>query len=216
MTLLCKFTKLGSNKELKLAIHVKEANFNTKCSVLVNTTDIKQSIEEYKADLMKQVENFQEGKSGWNFDSVIQLHKWNPLKGSSYIELPKYIQNKKACINVKNTDQKCFLYSVILNDHPTISHVERGEKVFKNYIDKYNDDNINYPMSLDQIPIFEKQNNKMINVYTYRWITDEKTQKQKLKVYLVCSGCKQRSTKLKEELTDSLPYKNIALDKIPA
>ena len=110
---------------------------------------------------------------------MINIYKWKPLKGSSYIELPKFIQNKKACLNVKNTNQKCFLYSVILHDNPTIRNIDRGERVFKNYIHNYNDEGIIYPMTLDQISIFEKQNNKMINVYDYQWITDEKTQKQK-------------------------------------
>ena len=109
---------------------------------------------------------------------MINIYRWKALRGSSYIELPKFIQNKKACLNVKNNDEKCFLYSVILHDNPTIKNINRGEQVFKNYIDKYNDDGINYPMTLDQIPKFEQQNNKTINVYAY-----EETEKEKLDMY---------------------------------
>jgi len=112
---------------------------------------------------MVKIEKFVANKSGWVFYDikclVINIYRWKPLKGSSYIEWPKYIQNKKVCLNVKNTDQKCFLYSVILHDNPTIRNIDRGERVFNNYIDKYNNDGINYPMTLDQIPKFEKQNN---------------------------------------------------------
>ena len=52
----------------------------------------------------------------------------------------------------------------------------------KNYIDKYNNhyDGINYPMTLDQIPKFEQQNNKTINVYEYELTTDTETKKEKL------------------------------------
>ena len=146
--------------------------------------DIDQSIEEYKEDLMRQISEFEAKQSGWVFDSVIFLetnvYKWKPLKGSSYIDLPDIIKNKKACLNVKNTDEKCFLYSVILHDNPTIKHIDRGERVFKNYIDKYNNDGINYPMTLDQISKFEKQNNKTINVYTCEITFDEESKKQRL------------------------------------
>ena len=69
---------------------------------------------------------------------------------------------------MKNKDEKCFLYSVILHDHPTIKHIDRGENVFKKYVDLYDSTGINYPMTLNQISKFEKQNNKTINVYDYK------------------------------------------------
>ena len=39
---------------------------------------------------------------------------------------------------------------------PTIRNIDRGERVFTNYIDKYNNDGIDYPMTLEQISKFEK------------------------------------------------------------
>ena len=181
-TLLCKFY-LSTDEEQQLT----EKNFNTACRTIVNTMDIDQSIEEYKEDLMRQISEFEAKQSGWVFDSVIfleiNIYKYRPLKGSSYIDLPDIIKNKKACLNVKNTDQKCFLYSVILHDNPTIRNIDRGERVFKSYIDKYNNDGIDYPMTLEQISKFEKQNNKTINVYTYDIISDEETKKEKIDPY---------------------------------
>ena len=51
--------------------------------------------------------------TGWHFHSVINLElhtaEWAPLRGSSYIELPKELKNKNAIINMKNDDNKCFL-----------------------------------------------------------------------------------------------------------
>ena len=53
--------------------------------------------------------------TGWRFHSVINLElhtsEWVPLRGSSYIELPKELKNKNAIINMKNEDNK-FLYGV--------------------------------------------------------------------------------------------------------
>jgi hypothetical protein len=76
-------------------------------------------------------------------------------------------------------------------------NIDRGERVFKNYIDKYNDDGINYPMTLDQIPKFEQQNNKTINVYGYELTTDEETKKEKLDMYPIYLS-KNKITNYKE------------------
>ena len=39
---------------------------------------------------------------------VVNIYKFNPMRGSSYIDLPPFIKNKKACINVENKDDECF------------------------------------------------------------------------------------------------------------
>ena len=50
--------------------------------------------------------------TGWHFVKIInlQLHttRYTPLKGSSYIKLPKFLESKGAIINMKNDDDKCF------------------------------------------------------------------------------------------------------------
>lgn len=43
---------------------------------------------------------------------LIKISKFQPLVGSSYMELPEWLANKKCCINVKNNDQLCFAYSI--------------------------------------------------------------------------------------------------------
>jgi len=63
---------------------------------------------------------------GWKRISV-QLSNYKPIKGSSYLPLPKYFANKKAIINIKNTDNKCFAYSVAAHLHPVNVHPERPQ-----------------------------------------------------------------------------------------
>ena len=43
----------------------------------------------------------------------IFVTKVQTLNGKSYKELPDFIKNKKAIINIKNDDNNCFLYSVL-------------------------------------------------------------------------------------------------------
>ena len=50
-------------------------------------------------------------------DEIIEVQintaEYQPLLGSSYINLPKLISDKKAVVNVQNNDQKCFMWSIL-------------------------------------------------------------------------------------------------------
>ena len=52
--------------------------------------------------------------TGWVFHSVVQLElhivDYQPLRGGSYIDLPQYIKNKQAVINMKNKRAMMALY----------------------------------------------------------------------------------------------------------
>ena len=76
------------------------------------------------------------------FDSVdsfyYRLHKISLNRGSSYTDSPKWLKNKKATINPKNNDDKCFQYAitVALNHEQIKSHSERISNI-KPLIDQY-------------------------------------------------------------------------------
>ena len=82
-------------------------------------------------------QEFQREGSGWAIDEVLYLKlmiaKYVPLKGSQYIDLPPKVKNSKAVINIKNDDDKCFLWSVLAyiyeaNDHRyRVKHYEPHE-----------------------------------------------------------------------------------------
>ena len=46
---------------------------------------------------------------------VLEVHtvSYKPLRGETYIPLPKELADKKAIINVQNKDNKCFLWCVL-------------------------------------------------------------------------------------------------------
>ena len=43
----------------------------------------------------------------------INFHRLVLTRGSSYNELPEWIQNKKAVINPQNKDEECFKWAVM-------------------------------------------------------------------------------------------------------
>ena len=69
-------------------------------------------VEQYMTSLTQAT-----GASDWVFRRIIKFTLSSTViksaLGKSYIELPKVIQNKKATINIKNDDDKCFDYALI-------------------------------------------------------------------------------------------------------
>ena len=78
-------------------------------------------------------------------------------------------KKKKAIINPKNTNDKCFQYAatVALNYQEIESHPERVSNI-KPFINKYNWQGIYCPSKIDDWKTFEKNNptNAVNNLYT--------------------------------------------------
>ena len=94
----------------------------------------------------------------------------SPQKETSYIDLPKFIMLKRAVINVKNKDNRCFEYAILSAQHNEKiknSHHSRPSQ-YKDYLNKLNFTGIEFPVSLEDIDKFEKQNPAIyVNVFGY-------------------------------------------------
>ena len=96
------------------------------------------------------------------------MAKYTPLKASSYIPLPKKLKTKKAIVNMKNSDNKCFMWSILAGIHkvPLHSHPERTHH-YQEFQDELNFEDIEFPITIDKIGKFERQNNISVNVFGY-------------------------------------------------
>ena len=110
-------------------------------------------IEElFKSLLQRYQKGLEESVRGieFNFDSVdalyYDLNKISLSRGKSYIDSPKWLKNKKAAINPKNNDDKCFQYTltVALNYQNIKNNPERISRI-KPFIDQYNWKEIDFP-----------------------------------------------------------------------
>lgn len=151
----------NDNQEIK--------SFSTKNISLHFNYDFNKIFSEIESELMKKMEEFQERDSGWTFLNnshfEININKYQPLSGSKYTALPRFIKNKKACLNIQNNDEYCFLWCVTAALHPTKIHPERVSS-YPNFQDLFNTENMNFPVSFADITIFEKNNpNITVNVY---------------------------------------------------
>ena len=128
--------------------------------------------------------------SGWVFVKVekLVLHttRWETVNAGSYIELPQALKNRKAIINMKNQDDKCFMWCVLRALNPKDNHPERIDNDLKNKVDTLNMEGIQYPVSLRAIDRFEHLNPE-ISITVLGYNEEEKVYPLKVSKY---TGCK--------------------------
>ena len=117
-----------------------------------------------------KIESYTKDGSEWYLKEIVQLEihttEHKPLKGSSYIDLPKWIKDKKAIINIKNKDNKCFLWCILRYLHPKERDAEWiGD--LKKYENSLNTKGITFPIGENDINKFENLNPDLpgINVF---------------------------------------------------
>ena len=160
---------------LKNDEEVKEPKyFNTKGHSIFKSTDLKLWYEKFICEkVLNDIEEFEQKESGWSLSSILNLtvfiKKYQPMHGgSSFIELPKSVKNKRACINVKNkNDNECFKWSILAG---LFSHLYPQQKnknktsTYQTHEKELNFSGIDFPVQPRQISKFEKQNDVSVNV----------------------------------------------------
>ena len=103
------------------------------------------------------------------FDKILQTdiscHRLMLTRGSSFIKLPDWLAKKKAILNPKNLDEKCFKWAVIagLKWEEIDCHLERVSKLRK-YENEFDWSGITYPVSTKNISKFETRNRIGVNL----------------------------------------------------
>ena len=104
--------------------------------------------------------------SNFVFESVkilyYHIHKTNLKRGKSYIKSPDWMLNKRATINPKNKDNKCFQYSItVALNHQKIGNNPERILNIKPFIDNYNWKGIDFPAGVKGWEKFEKNNKEV-------------------------------------------------------
>ena len=119
--------------------------------------------------IVQKIEKFTKEGSGWMIDKCntlfLNIAKYEPLKGSSYIPLPEVLAHKKAIINVKNQDQECLRWALRSALFPAKNNLNCPYSYPKQ--DNLNMEGIDFPTPISQINKIERQNNIALNVYGY-------------------------------------------------
>ena len=145
---------------------IKDFPFHSEIEINVEGTNENEIYTTMTDTILERIANLINGSSGggsgWIFYKIIKLEihtvSYRPLRGNTWIPLPKELADKKAIINMKNQDNKCFMRNVLRALNPTNNHSERIDKELMEKEDTLNMKGIEYPVSLKDIDRFEKQN----------------------------------------------------------
>ena len=192
----------NSNRNIKtiLYLHVlmsqgeriQEFAFHSKgLKLILEGTDENEIYDEMVEEILEEIDMARDAEgSGWRFEKVekLVLHttRWEPVNAGSYIELPQELKNRKAIINMKNQDDKCFMWCVLRALNLKDRDNERIDNDLKNKVDTLNMEGIQYPVSLRGIDRFEHLNPE-ISITVLGYNEEEKVYPLKVSKY---TGCK--------------------------
>ena len=164
--------KVTFKKNSKNEIIIKTAYFNSKPKTIINKTQITEELQSSKHEILNITAQWISEGSGWTIESVdnhyLNIVQYEPMKGSSYIELPQELNNpKKGLINLKNNDNECFRWCHIRYLNPQDKNPQRIKKSDKEFIKKLDYSGIEFPVATKQYNKIEKQNEININVFGY-------------------------------------------------
>lgn len=101
---------------------VVEPHFRSLCMTTVNPHELERQLQEANQKVKDSLAIYQKEGSGWVLNEILHMDlnmaQYTPLKGLSYIPLPKKLNTKKGVVNIKNSDNKCFMWSVLAGLHP--------------------------------------------------------------------------------------------------
>ena len=131
---------------------------------------IKQKFDEFIERTKGEIENWSEKGSGWEVERImvayVNVARYQPLRGGTYLPLPAKLANKKAIVNVQNRDNERLKWSLRAALFPPKDgkHAERPSKYSVN--DGINYGGIDFPKPVKQTDKLEAQNKKLaINVF---------------------------------------------------
>lgn len=179
-----------------------------------------QFVQGMNANMIRNCEEFEVTVgSGWRIQAILEYYinisKYSPVSGSSFIELPAFLKKCKSrfCINVKNNDNKCFLYAILSLLYPAETNPNRASNYDK-YITKDKKgvitsvegvnipEGVKFPIEINAIKNFEKINDFKINVYNHveedaqqgkpcirpLYVSEFPNKSKQLNLLLICNG----------------------------
>jgi hypothetical protein len=137
------------------------SRFANPLAILLRPDEIDHQLDDAASTIMGRIEDFIQLGSGWSLHKINEAQvcfaSFNPIGGSSYIATPRHLASTKGIINVRNTDNRCFLYAILAQLYPVAENTERASKYMK-HLSKLNVTGITFPMTVQQIDKFEKLN----------------------------------------------------------
>ena len=132
----------------------------------------KSGLDKSFQEILYRIDNWINEGSGWIVETIksqyINISTFRPLSGSSYVKLPAELRNlKKGLINIKNNNQKCFVWCHVTHINLVKIHPERIKQKDKGLANDLDYDGIEFPVQEKEFSKIETKNSICINVFCY-------------------------------------------------
>ena len=149
--------------------------FRTKQHPLLESTNMEDLYQTCVSGLAEAIEGYMGRGSGHVISYVtgldVTLSRYNPLdmRGSSYLPLPSKVAHTKAVVNMKNGDDKCFMWSVTRALNMVKVHPERVTPLLRRQAEELDWSTIKFPLEPDKVSInkFEEDNNVSVCIFGF-------------------------------------------------
>ena len=130
------------------------------------------SLENAFQEILYRIDNWINEGSGWIVELIesqyINVSTYRPLSGSYYIKLPAELRSpKEGLINIKNNDQKYFLWCHVRHINPVKIHPERITQTNKELVNDLDYDGIGFPVQEKDFSEIETNNNICTKAFCY-------------------------------------------------
>ena len=134
--------------------------------------DFDDSIDKSFSEILFRLDNWINAGSGWVIERVndqyLNISHYAPLVGSSFIELPRELKNsKKGLINLRNKDNKCFMWCHVRHLNPVSGNASRIKKVDRKIASALDYGGVKFPVKVKDVDVIEDKNEICINVFSY-------------------------------------------------
>ena len=148
----------------------KEPYFTSSTMTVLNNNEIGSQIDLAIENILEGIAVWLSEGSGWKIVEIlnhyVNIFRYLPLRGKSYIALPKELRNsKKGLINLKNEDNQCFRWCHVRYLNPRKVHPERITMSDKKFVRSLDYSGVTFPLKIGNIKKIEVQNSININVF---------------------------------------------------
>ena len=150
---------------------VFEAFLHTKIQRIVHVDVVSLAVQRFEDEVLERNANYMRHESGLIIDCVhesrLSVGTYNPI-GATFAALPPFLANKKAIINVKNDDNRCFGYALLscLMDGKMGNDASNARR-YGNHFREYKLDALHYPVEIADLLEIERSLNISMNVYSF-------------------------------------------------
>ena len=140
-------------------------NFRTSSSIILISSDIEKIIANHIEILKQKIDEFLRCGSGYIVNSVKVIHlnltKYAPLFAGSWLPLPKSLRKSAGLLNIRCSDEKCFIWNCLamLHPYPYEDGLESEASYYQQFEHEINQTGLSWPITLNQISRFERLNN---------------------------------------------------------